>query len=437
MSDWLRPLLLMFYAPGRGMAEARDRAPLGAAAALALLAQSAYAVYTLWPVLGAGLVGAGSAWLYGVLINSALSLLYTAVVFVPAVIFVANMFERRRNFGLAVQQEFASTASALFYARAAAVIAAFPLHLVARLSGAEGDVLAQAEQVTMNIARQQGLPAEVAAEAVQPSNLLTSFALLVLLPFLLVWTLLALRHLFRFSWPRTLALFVASMLITFPAYVVLGSLTSWIFASPFLLLLLFFLLRGYVGELVRAQRARAAFRQNLEAATLNPADASSHYNLGLLHLQRKELEEARARFERAVGIDAGETDAHFQLGHIAREQGRLPDAIKHFEQVVVRDEAHAQHEIWREIGATYLAAGQFSDAADALERFLEHRPSDPEALYLKGRALAGMGRGRDAADAMQACIEAVRTSPAYKYRASKRWLNEAQQFLRTRASSGG
>ncbi len=35
--DWLRPLLLMFYAPARGMAEVRDRVPLGQAALLAVL----------------------------------------------------------------------------------------------------------------------------------------------------------------------------------------------------------------------------------------------------------------------------------------------------------------------------------------------------------------------------------------------------------------
>jgi hypothetical protein len=36
---------------------------------------------------------------------------------------------------------------------------------------------------------------------------------------------------------------------------------------------------------------------------------------------------------------------------------------------------------------------------------------------------------------MRACIEAVKTAPAYKYRAEKRWLNEAQQFLRTQATN--
>jgi protein O-mannosyl-transferase len=194
--------------------------------------------------------------------------------------------------------------------------------------------------------------------------------------------------------------------------------------------MLFFLLRGYLGEVTRSQRARESFKQNLEAATLNPADASAHYNLGLIHQQRGELEAARERFERAVQIDDEEIDAHYQLGRIALQQSRFAEAVRHFEQVVSRDPAHSQHEIWREVGANYLAAGQFADARDSLQRFLDKRPSDPEALYLMGRAYAGLGHQREAATSMQACIEAVKTAPAYKYRADKRWLNEAQQFIK-------
>jgi tetratricopeptide (TPR) repeat protein len=174
-----------------------------------------------------------------------------------------------------------------------------------------------------------------------------------------------------------------------------------------------------------------AFKQNLEAATLNPADASAHYNLGLIHQQRGDLEAARERFERAVKIDENEIDAHYQLGRIARQQRRLPDAIQHFEQVVSKDPSHSQHEVWRDVGATYVEAGQYDDARNALEHFLEHRPSDPEGLYLMGRAHAGLGHRHEATSLMQACIEAVRTAPAYKYRASKRWLNEAQQFIKS------
>ena len=195
--------------------------------------------------------------------------------------------------------------------------------------------------------------------------------------------------------------------------------------------MLFLFLRGYVTDILKTQRSKAAFKRNLEAATLNPADASAHYNIGLIHQQRGELEAARERFERAVQIDEEEIDSHYQLGRIARQQKRWADAIKNFEQVVARDPAHSQHEIWREVGATYIAAGQFEDARGVLERFLERRESDPEGLYLMGRAEAGLGHSREATSMMEACINAVKTSPAYKYRLEKRWLNEAQQFLRS------
>jgi tetratricopeptide (TPR) repeat protein len=225
---------------------------------------------------------------------------------------------------------------------------------------------------------------------------------------------------------------IAMVLVVFisPLWVLL---LSPMLASPFLLIILFLLIRGYVSNVTRSQRARESFKQNLEAATLNPADASAHYNLGLIHQQRGELEAARERFERAIQIDEEEIDAHYQLGRIARAQKRFADAIKNFEQVVARDQSHSQHEIWREVGATYIAAEQFEDARYALEQFLEHRPSDPEGLYLMGRAHAGLGHRREAASSMQACIDAVKTAPAYKYRADKRWLNEAQQYLRTQS----
>ena len=240
----------------------------------------------------------------------------------------------------------------------------------------------------------------------------------------------AVRKVFRLSFLRS----VIVVLFTYAAALALSPLWALLFhrviGSPFLLLMLFFLLRGYFSGIVGTQRARAAFKQNLEAATINPRDSSAHYNLGLIHQNRGELDQARERFQRAIEIDPDEADAHYQLGRIARAQNRLAEAIGHFEQVVQRDQYHAQNEIWREIGATYIAAGQFADGRDALEKFLDRRENDPQGLYLMGRAYAGLGDSQEAATSMQACIDAVKTAPAYKYRIEKRWLNEAQQFLK-------
>jgi tetratricopeptide (TPR) repeat protein len=271
---------------------------------------------------------------------------------------------------------------------------------------------------------------ELERELNDPSFVAASLFRTVKIAILTVGMLEAVRKVFRLSLVRSIAVLALSYLGMILLSPIWAKLLTRVIGSPFILLILFFLLRGYFNAIISNQRARAAFKQNLEAATINPRDSSAHYNLGLIHQNRGELDQARERFQRAIDIDADELDAHYQLGRIARSQNRLAEAINHFEQVVQRDQSHAQHEIWREIGATYIAAGQYGDARDVLEKFLDRRPNDPQSLYLIGRAHAGLGDNREATSSMEACIEAVKTAPAYKYRAEKRWLQEAQQFLK-------
>jgi Tfp pilus assembly protein PilF len=433
MADWLRPLLMMFYAPARAMSEVRERSLLAPAMLLALLAQIASVFCTQWQFLRPAFGLYGTSIIFALLFQFILPLLLIAVIFVPLVALISNLFERRASFSLLIRQEYAPLASTIFYAWTAANLASIPLVLLGRAGGFESEFLIMFQKSLESAVAKGDVKPEMAISLAHPFAQSMVFAVMLLLPLFTFWAIRAVREVFRLSTWRAIIVVVSSGVLA----LILSSVTMPIFGTvlgqPFLLILLFILLRGYFSDVTRGHRARASFKQNLEAATLNPADASAHYNLGLIHQQRGELDEARKRFERAIEIDADELDAHYQLGRIAREQNRLPDAINHFNEVVERDETHAQHEIWREIGATYLAAGQFEDAREMLERFLAQRSSDPQALYLMGRALAGLGRGREAADAMQACIEAVKTAPAYKYRTEKRWLNEAQQFLRSKA----
>jgi tetratricopeptide (TPR) repeat protein len=251
------------------------------------------------------------------------------------------------------------------------------------------------------------------------------------LPIFAALMTLTLGTIFRIGWGAALATTLLSFLSLFIMPVALQTF-RFVCASPFLLLLLIFLLRDRIGEVMSAQRARQSFKQNLEAATLNPADASAHYNLGFIYQQRGELDAAAASFRRAIEIDPQDADSHYQLGRIAREQGRLSEAIAHFETVVRLAPTHSQHEIWREIALVYFAAGQYQDALEMLNRFLAERPSDAQARYWRGLTLANLGRADEATQEMQSCIESVRTAPAYKYRSERRWLQLAQNFLRER-----
>lgn len=430
--DWVRLLLMIFYAPGRGLREVRDRAPLAPAALVALIAHAIFFFFITLLYLSYLANPRSPATIFSVILQSGGSLVIIALVFCPLALFLSNLFERRASFRLRLQQDYAPLAATMFYALTAASLSATILTIAATVSGVE-QTLANRMLDTL-LAQRNQLPPEILLLIEQgflrPGLLAAVLSVMVLLAIFGIWAVIGIRVVFRLSWLQSAIVVFISGTLLIPASRLIP-IVGMLLASPFLLVMVFLLLRGYFAEVTRAQRGRESFKQNLEAATLNPADASAHYNLGLIHQQRGELDAARERFERAIQIDDEELDAHYQLGRIARQQKRFADAVRNFEQVVARDPAHGQHEIWREVGATYLAADQFEDARDALERFLEQRPSDPEALYLMGRAHAGLGHQREAASAMQACIEAVKTAPAYKYRADKRWLNEAQQFIKS------
>jgi tetratricopeptide (TPR) repeat protein len=395
MRSRLTPLLKLFYNPHQAMTEISARAPYGTGAALALFATFAY-----YELLGGSrqLIIAGFT---RRVIQDASPVLFLAVVFVPACLLATSVIHRRASFSVLLRQEYAPLASCALYGWAAA-------HLVMLIPA--------------TLTFQSGGPNATALE---------SALRLVPLPYFVFLILIGVHAVLRVSYGGSAGV-VALASLSLVALPLLPRLL-FLLTSPFLLILVIILLRNVFGDMMSAQRAREDFKRNLESSTLNPADASAHYNLGLIYQQRGQLEEAKASFTRAIEIDDEETDAHYQLGRLLREEGKFAEAINHFDAVVRRNPEHSQSEVWREIGHTYFQAGQLEDARAAFERFIGKRPSDAEGRYRYGLTLHRLGRYDEAAAEMQACIEAVRTSPAYKYRAEKHWASEAQSFLRSQS----
>jgi tetratricopeptide (TPR) repeat protein len=210
---------------------------------------------------------------------------------------------------------------------------------------------------------------------------------------------------------------------------------SWLFSiatwSPFLTLIWIVPLVLGAAYGVRASHIqRQSFRRYLDSCTINPRDAEAHYQLGLIYQRRRQFGEAAARFKRAVEIDPREPDANYEMGKIAREHGRLQDAINHFSMVLAHDDKYRQSEIWREVGATYLAAGMHTEALDALRKYIERRPYDPEGLYHLGETLRNLGHLKEAEENYNRCIEAVRTMPYYRRNEMRKWSGLATARLK-------
>jgi len=418
MRSRLTPLFKIFYNPQQAMVEIAAGAPYVVGALLALLATFAYyellsgTLARMITLIGRdrsmGLVARFIIFAFNVIVGMLghiSPILFLVVVFVPACLLATSVIHRRASFSVLLRQEYAPLASCTLYAWAAAhFVMVIPALFLFDRSGPNVDALEAALR-------------------------------LVPIPYFVFLIVLGAQAVLRVGYGGATGV-VALGSLSLLALPLLPRL-SFILTSPFLLILIIILLRNFLGDIASAQRAREDFKRNLEASTLNPADASAHYNLGLIYQQRRQYDEAKSSFARAIEIDPDETDAHYQLGRIAREQGRLADAISHFDAVVSRNPEHSQSEAWREIGWTYFQAAQYEDARVAFERFIDKRPSDAEARYRYGLTLHQLGRYDDAATEMRACIEAVRTSPAYKYRAEKHWASEAESFLKSQGAAVG
>src|SRR6201988_5562159 len=122
MITWLRLILMIFHAPLRGMREARDRASLAPIALLAFISQVAYSGITKKVSGNLRLSSVGT--IAPDLFQAAMTIVMLAVVLVPLVTLVANMFDRRGSFCVVLTQEYAPVTSTVFYVLLAANIGA-------------------------------------------------------------------------------------------------------------------------------------------------------------------------------------------------------------------------------------------------------------------------------------------------------------------------
>jgi len=204
---------------------------------------------------------------------------------------------------------------------------------------------------------------------------------------------------------------------------------GWIM-SPCLLYYLYSSVQGTALSFGNQFRSRQHLKRYLETSTLNPKDADAHYQLGLIYLQRRQFAMAAERFKRAVEIDPTGADAHYQLGCVARQTDKLDEAIEHLRTAARYDDKCSMSEVWRELGVVYLLKGQFRESVEALGRFVERRPYDPEGQCWYGRALLKAGMPDPARQAFTDAVEAVRTMPDGRRRQVSTWGSQASKELR-------
>jgi hypothetical protein len=229
----------------------------------------------------------------------------------------------------------------------------------------------------------------------------------------------------------TLATGVGStaMLAAVAAAGLVGGLRYY-FLSPWLIYYAWVFFGNNARSLGNGFRSRQHLRRQLDAATINPNDADAHYQLGLIYKERRQFDEAKTRFMRAIEIDPTEADPAFQLGRIAIEEGKPGDAVTWLRKAAALNEKCGSFEVWRDLGVAYLQSSRLTEAREALDHYVSHRAYDPSGLYWRGKTLVALECLQDARQALRDCEEAVDTMPSHLRRQHVKWKRLASDELR-------
>jgi tetratricopeptide (TPR) repeat protein len=255
-----------------------------------------------------------------------------------------------------------------------------------------------------------------------------SVALLWLALVSIVYSVWGVKELNYIPVAAALGVFVLSW-ATLPVFFVL---TRFVLALPFFLLLpVAWIVASRVRELAAASAGERNLSEHLHTLTLNPSDADAHYQLGLIHLRRRNFETARGYFEEALRIDARDPDYHYCVGRVFEATGDWGRALECYEETYRLNPEYAVSDVVREVGKGYLHTGNEETGVEFLRFFLERRGSDPEARYWLAVALEKLGRCEDMRAELGGLLEQARSNPRFFRKGNREWLYRARMLLRS------
>jgi tetratricopeptide (TPR) repeat protein len=123
------------------------------------------------------------------------------------------------------------------------------------------------------------------------------------------------------------------------------------------------------------QTLEGAFESVQRTLALNDALSYAHTTLGLVHLGRKQHEQALSEGKRAIALNPGDADSYVVLGIILTYTGRPQEAIGLIEQAMrLNPRPPATYSI--NLGLAYNLAGRYEEAITILKKALTRTPID-------------------------------------------------------------
>ncbi len=141
------------------------------------------------------------------------------------------------------------------------------------------------------------------------------------------------------------------------------------------------------------ESATAKYRRILEQY---PKQPGVHYQLGQIILAKipTATEEAKREFDAELEVNPTSPAAEYMLGDLAWRAMKSDEAIPHFSRATELDVSLAQPYLG--LGVALNAVGRFTEAIDALKKYIRLTPADPAGYYQLAIAYSRIGNKQEA-----------------------------------------
>ena len=136
---------------------------------------------------------------------------------------------------------------------------------------------------------------------------------------------------------------------------------------------------------------------------VNPASWMAHNNLGIIQLQRGEIDNAIAQFTKALAIDPAYAEARYNLGNALVRNGAVVQAISEYRKGIELNPLMVGAHI--NLGRILMQTGRIAEAVPHLQNAVALAPENGAARGYLGAALARSGRPSEALDHLLAAAE--------------------------------
>ncbi|MDR1166295.1 MAG: tetratricopeptide repeat protein [Deltaproteobacteria bacterium] len=148
------------------------------------------------------------------------------------------------------------------------------------------------------------------------------------------------------------------------------------------------------------------------ALTLDPAKTDVHNNLGIVYLEAKEFELARAEFAYCVAdLTYGNANkARYNLGLLEETMGRPELAIPYYQDIIGSTDLSTSPDAYFRLAYIAYQRGDNRQAVDYLTVAVRQSPEFAEAFFLLGESFEKLGFKEDAAEAFGRAVQIDPTS---------------------------